>query len=104
MQFPIGMNEEEEQWITDAKCKGQVGLFYPDEDDPDHRKKLFQAKSICNTCPSKTDCLTVAIVNGERFGVWGGLTARQLSRLRNQIGVRSESHIRKYIEEKVFNV
>lgn len=103
MQSLIGTNNEKE-WFSEAKCKGKLDLFFPDEDDPESRKKVFQAKSICKSCPSRLECLTCAVVNIEKFGVWGGLTARQVSRLRNQVGITNEANIRRYIQEKVINV
>jgi len=91
-------------WEDEASCKGQTSLFFPDEEDPEYRKKIFSAKSICENCTVKIDCLTNAIVNNERVGVWGGMTLRQISRLRNQIGVKDENYVRSYVEEKVFDV
>jgi len=91
-------------WEDDASCKGQTSLFFPDEEDPDYRKKIFSAKSICQNCSVKVDCLSSAVLNNERVGVWGGMTLRQISRLRNQIGVKNEDYVRNYIEKKVFDV
>lgn len=91
-------------WTAEASCKGMIDLFYPDENDAEYRKKIFKAKSLCTNCPVKVSCLTHAVIRGESHGVWGGMTFRQISRLRNQIGVRNEDYVSKYIEQKVFNV
>lgn len=55
-----------------------------------------QAKAICNgdteskPCPVKQECLVYALVNGEKFGVWGGKSERERNRLRSQtLGARS---------------
>lgn len=93
-----------EDWASEASCKGKLDLFYPDEDDVEYRKKIYKAKSLCVNCPVKVSCLTFAITRGESHGVWGGMTFRQISRLRNQIGVIDEDYIQNYLEKKVFNV
>ncbi|WP_407553105.1 WhiB family transcriptional regulator [Streptomyces sp. Pv4-95] len=40
-----------------------------------------QAKATCLGCPLRADCLADALDRGERFGVWGGLTTKERSRL-----------------------
>lgn len=68
-------------WQRHAACNG-VGLevFFPEgQGDPGYR-----AKKVCATCPVRTDCLSVALVSSERWGVWGGAgegLRRRLGRL-----------------------
>lgn len=35
------------------------------------------AIAICNRCPERDDCLTHALKNKIKYGVWGGLTEEQ---------------------------
>ena len=35
-------------------------------------------------CDVRLDCLEYALANSERYGVWGGLTERERTRLRRQ--------------------
>jgi hypothetical protein len=35
-------------------------------------------------CDVPLDCLEYALANGERYGIWGGLTERERTRLRRQ--------------------
>lgn len=35
------------------------------------------AKRVCNGCPVRMECLATALDNGEKFGVWGGMTERE---------------------------
>ncbi|PJN38967.1 hypothetical protein CG747_20700 [Streptomyces sp. CB02959] len=44
------------------------------------------AKAVCLGCPLRPACLDYALTNDERFGVWGGLTVRERSRLRHDAG------------------
>lgn len=73
-----------EYWRDYAACKGETaGLFHPDYED---RETVRLAKSICRTCPVATECLKVALENGEPDGIWGGYTPeeRELIRIANQ--------------------
>ena len=40
------------------------------------------AKRICNACEVRPQCLSHALDNDERYGVWGGLSERERSRLK----------------------
>lgn len=66
-------------WHADALCKEHPHLnWFPKEGqntDP-------QVREICNRCPVRDECLEHALSLPERHGVWGGLSARQLSRAR----------------------
>jgi WhiB family redox-sensing transcriptional regulator len=57
------------------------------ESDPDlffDSDSYRMAKRLCNRCPVKTECLTVALVNTETFGVWGGLTPNERKTLKRK--------------------
>jgi WhiB family redox-sensing transcriptional regulator len=41
---------------------------------PERRMRESRAKAVCASCPVRAECLDAAIANGERYGVWGGLT------------------------------
>lgn len=40
------------------------------------------AKKFCEQCPVKALCAEYAIVANEQFGIWGGLTPLERSRIR----------------------
>jgi WhiB family redox-sensing transcriptional regulator len=46
------------------------------------------AKRTCMSCEVQAECLNYAITNGERFGVWGGLSERERRQITSQ---RSDS-------------
>lgn len=46
---------------------------------------------MCAACTVAADCLDYAIRNGERFGVWGGLTDRQRRRIAHQLDLDSKA-------------
>lgn len=79
-------------WQKDAACRGEdLDLFFgpPTGDDreygPAKSEREAEAKWLCSLCPVRTECLESALANGERYGVWGGLTEDERKReLRNR--------------------
>lgn len=56
-------------WEERAACRGaDVDLFFS-ADEGDQQ----QALAYCVVCEVRQECLETAIVNGEAFGIWGGL-------------------------------
>lgn len=56
------------------------------------------AKSICKQCVVKKPCAQYAISNTEiTHGIWGGMTFRQIQRIRGAMGLTNAVE---YIEEK----
>lgn len=71
-----------ENWRDQALCKTkavQIDFFSDDK----HLIKL--AKSICSQCPVAHECLTFAVTNQEKFGVWGGFTPRERNKITRSI-------------------
>lgn len=68
------------EWQDDALC-AQVGteMFFPEKDG-----STKDAKQICAQCPVREQCLAYAIENNERFGIWGGVSERELHRMKKQ--------------------
>jgi WhiB family redox-sensing transcriptional regulator len=60
-----------ENWQDDANCLGV---------DPD----LFFPEEVCRGCVVREQCLEFALQNGEKFGIWGGLSERERRRIRRQ--------------------
>jgi hypothetical protein len=54
-------------------CAGLTELFFSEEADD-----IAQAKAICSACTLRVPCAAAAIANGERAGVWGGMTVVEL--------------------------
>jgi WhiB family redox-sensing transcriptional regulator len=67
-------------WQEDALCRGEdADLFFPERGSPGD-----SAKRVCVNCTVRLDCLEYALANSERYGIWGGLTERERTRLRRQ--------------------
>jgi WhiB family redox-sensing transcriptional regulator len=68
-------------WRERGRCKGvDPAVFYPEDDEDEG----LEAKRVCHACPVREACLESAIATRERFGVWGGYTARERRRLVRQ--------------------
>jgi WhiB family redox-sensing transcriptional regulator len=68
------------RWQERANCLGvDPDLFFPERG-----ASTREAKSVCGSCEVREECLEYALVNGEKFGIWGGLSERERRRLRRQ--------------------
>ena len=51
---------------------------------PERGASTREAKEVCRGCVVRGECLEYALANGEKFGIWGGLSERERRRLRRQ--------------------
>lgn len=64
------------EWMVDAACRGlNANIFHP------HDNNNSAAVTICNRCSVRTKCLDYAMTNEIWFGIWGGTTERERSRI-----------------------
>ena len=62
-----------DEWQDVAACRVlPVEMFFPAVE-----QEAFDAKAVCQTCAVKEPCLEFALIAGERFGIWGGLTSQE---------------------------
>jgi WhiB family redox-sensing transcriptional regulator len=67
-------------WQDLANCRGaNADLFFPERG-----ASTRTAKSICRACSVRVECLEFAIRNGEKFGIWGGLSERERRKIRRE--------------------
>ena len=67
-------------WMAEALC---AQMPSPDVFFPDHASDgLGEARAICSLCPVRGECLQYSLDIDARFGVFGGLSEAQRSRLR----------------------
>jgi len=72
--------DEENSWQLSANCLGvDPDLFFPERG-----ASTKEAKAVCHGCVVREDCLEYALANGEKFGIWGGLSERERRRIRRQ--------------------
>lgn len=75
-----GETIEPEGWQLLANCLGvDPDLFFPERG-----ASTKEAKAVCQGCVVREECLEYALANGEKFGIWGGLSERERRRIRRQ--------------------
>src|SRR5439155_16769605 len=69
---------EGRSWQDEANCLGvDPDLFFPERG-----ASTREAKEVCRGCVVRTECLEYALANGEKFGIWGGMSERERRRIR----------------------
>src|SRR5580658_11001821 len=69
---------EDRGWQARSNCMGvDPDLFFPERGS-----STREAKEVCRGCVVRDDCLEFAIANGEKFGIWGGMSERERRRVR----------------------
>ncbi len=68
-----GQGDDELTWQRLANCLGvDPDLFFPERG-----VSTREAKEVCRGCVVRDDCLDYAVANGEKFGIWGGMSERE---------------------------
>jgi WhiB family redox-sensing transcriptional regulator len=72
--------EDDRTWQRNANCMGvDPDLFFPERG-----ASTREAKEVCRGCVVQEDCLEYALANGEKFGIWGGMSERERRRIRRR--------------------
>ncbi len=76
------------EWMDDAACKGETDLFFGNGLERGGRRHntVAKAKAICAECPVIDPCREHA-VRYESYGIWGGMSQRQLKAERRRRGI-----------------
>ena len=70
-----------DMWQDRAACYGiDPEVFFPASEED-----AGLALSYCSTCSIRETCLSWALKNRERYGVWGGLTEQQRRRISRHV-------------------
>lgn len=71
---------DELSWQDYANCRGaDADLFFPERG-----ASTRKAKAICAACEVRDECLDFALMHGEKFGIWGGMSERERRRVRRE--------------------
>lgn len=88
--------EHGEHWRDEALCaQTDPEIFFPEKGNDDGR-----AKRICTRCDAESMCLAYALENDERYGVWGGLSAKDRARIRKDLRIKPLTQIQVEHEER----
>ena len=78
MKLVVRFDEEGRSWQDEANCLGvDPDLFFPERG-----ASTREAKEVCRGCVVREACLEYALANGEKFGIWGGMSERERRRIR----------------------
>ena len=78
--FLLDADAEEAGWQERALCaQTDPEAFFPEKGG-----STREAKKVCLTCDVRGDCLEYALMNDERFGIWGGLSERERRKLKKR--------------------
>lgn len=79
-------------WRARGACvSADPDLFFPVSASGLSHRQEQRAKSVCGRCPVREECLQYALDSAQPAGVWGGLNAAELTRLRRN---RQRAHRR----------
>lgn len=71
------------EWVEEALCaQADPEAFFPEKGGA-----VRPAQAICARCPVREECLEYALENGERFGMWGGVSERARRQLAKDRGI-----------------
>lgn len=79
------------EWRERAACLEYPAVIFFGLDDSEtpaeRRAREDTAKSICDRCDVRQECLEYALATREPYGIWGGLTEiERKARLRGRAG------------------
>lgn len=83
-------------WQREGNC---VGVEDPNIFFPERGFSTKEAKAYCADCPVKQQCLDYALMNGEKFGIWGGHSERERRKIRKE-RTKEDPEWRKKLKEK----
>ena len=87
--FKEGEPEKEAKCVK-FKPDSSYDPWFPNMDDPSGVEDSTEARKICHgtddgrICPLIDQCLEFALVNNERFGIWGGTTPEERITIRKE--------------------
>jgi WhiB family redox-sensing transcriptional regulator len=76
--------DEADETVLSWQDKALCAQTDPEDFFPEKGGSTREAKRICVSCEVKQECLEYALMQDERFGIWGGLSERERRRLKRQ--------------------
>jgi WhiB family redox-sensing transcriptional regulator len=81
-----GTATTEDESLLSWQDKALCAQTDPEAFFPEKGGSTREAKRICVSCEVKQECLEYALMQDERFGIWGGLSERERRRLKRKAG------------------
>jgi len=72
-------------WRNEALCRDtDPELFFPVGNTGDAIGQIELARTVCNDCQVRTQCLEFALATNQDCGVWGGTSEDERRRIRRE--------------------
>ena len=68
------------EWHEDAECAKPVNRKYVENFFANKPAQQLPAKKLCEACPVRAECAKWGLENKQIWGIWGGLTPKQVRR------------------------
>ncbi|WP_419919770.1 WhiB family transcriptional regulator [Candidatus Poriferisocius sp.] len=79
------LDRDQSQWRCDAACRDtDPDLFFPIGSTGLALEQIELAKSVCQACVARTDCLEFALTTNQDSGIWGGLSEEERRQIRRR--------------------
>lgn len=65
-------------------CETYPDAFFPEDMGKAENQARELARSLCQTCPLRLQCLEYALAANEPFGIWGGFTFRERQEMKRE--------------------
>lgn len=73
--FYRNLQQRKKSWSPISNCWDvEVSVMFPRS----NTQELGVASTVCRNCPTMHQCLHMALVKKEEYGVWGGQSSKQL--------------------------
>jgi Transcription factor WhiB. len=69
--------------VCGAECDGEQGCIVG-KSETGRFRRIRTAKEVCFSCVERDRCLEWALANDQRYGIWGGKTARERNEIRRR--------------------
>ena len=80
-------------WRDDALCRDtDPDLFFPVGTTGHALVQIDRAKSVCNECPARVDCLEFALETNQDSGIWGGTSEEERRMIRRRMANRPRAN------------
>ena len=80
----IASSDAVEETVLSWQDRALCAQTDPEAFFPEKGGSTREAKKVCLTCEVRDDCLESALMNDERFGIWGGLSERERRKLKKR--------------------
>jgi WhiB family redox-sensing transcriptional regulator len=88
-----------DDWRRDGACRDHdPEVFFPVGNSAAAQADTREAKAICRGCPFKNKCLSHALDQDIRHGIWGGTTERERARLAGYLAPDEASSVTALLE------